>query len=60
MNDGAIFNVNLTGGLLVPDFQERGVAAQTFQLDDIVQSIIAQGADEIVAVLPSQEAGQQV
>ena len=60
MNNGATFNVNLAGGLPVPDFQERGVAAHAFQLDDIVQSIFAQGADKIIAVLPPQEAGQQV
>src|SRR5208283_5487485 len=60
VDDGATLNVNLAGGLLVPDFEDRGIAGHAFQLDDIVQSGLAQGAGIIIAVLPSQETGQHV
>src|SRR5208282_5723949 len=60
VNNGTIFNVNLAGGLRVADFKDRGVAAQAFQLDDIEQTSLAQGADKIVVVGPPQEAAQHV
>ena len=44
MDDAAVFNVNPASQLVVANFEDGGVSAQAFHLDDILQADAAEHA----------------